>query len=106
MLYQTISRQFHSLPDNVIIYPGHEYLENNLRFTLSLEPNNRNAQIWLERALQSDPASAPITTCIGDERLFNSFFRLDSPEIREHLNCQSASQEQVFVALRSLRDNW
>jgi hydroxyacylglutathione hydrolase len=106
VLYQTISKQFHSLPDDVIVYPGHEYLENNLRFTLSLEPDNLNAQAWLERALKSDPTIAPITTCIGDERLFNSFFRLDSPQIRERLDCQSASEEQVFIALRSKRDNW
>jgi len=48
----------------------------------------------------------PITTCIGDERLFNSFFRLHSPQIRERLDCQLASDKQVFVALRSLRDSW
>lgn len=106
VLYQTISKQFHNLPDNVVVYPGHEYLENNLRFTLSLEPDNLNAQRWLERAIQSDPTVTPITTCIGDERLFNSFFRLDSLHIRERLGCQSATEEQVFIALRSLRDNW
>ncbi len=106
VLYQTISKQFHSLPDDVIVYPGHEYLENNLRFTLSLEPDNRDAQSWLERAVSSDPTVAPITTCIGDERLFNSFFRLDSPSIRQRLDCQSASEEQVFITLRSLRDSW
>ena len=106
VLYQTVSKQFHSLQDDVIVYPGHEYLENNLRFTLSLEPDNLNAQRWLERAIQSDPRVVPITTCIGDERLFNSFFRLDSLQIRERLDCQLASEEQVFIALRSLRDNW
>ena len=106
VLYQTVSKQFHSLADDVVVYPGHEYLENNLRFTLSLEPDNRNAQSWLARAMESDPTVAPITTCIGDERLFNSFFRLDSLQIREQLGCQSASEEQVFVALRSRRDNW
>ena len=25
------------------IYPGHDYLTNNLEFTLSLEPNNKDA---------------------------------------------------------------
>ena len=62
VLYQTISKQFYCLPDNVVVYPGHEYLENNLRFTLSLEPDNHNAQAWLERAIKSDPTIAPITT--------------------------------------------
>ena len=105
-LYETISRQFHSLPDHVLVYPGHEYLENNLRFTLSVEPDNPDAQSWLERVLESDPTVKPIVTTIGDERLFNSFFRLDSAAIRQNLNCQSSTEEQVFVALRSLRDSW
>jgi hydroxyacylglutathione hydrolase len=106
VLYQTISKQFHCLQDNVVVYPGHEYLENNLRFTLSLEPDNQDAQVWLERAIKSDPTIAPITTCIGDERLFNSFFRLDSPQIRRSLDCQTVSDEGVFIALRSKRDHW
>lgn len=106
VLYQTISQQFHRLADDVVVYPGHDYLENNLRFTLSLEADNLDAQAWLERAVESDPAVAPITTCIGDERLFNSFFRLDSPQVRKRLDCLSATEEQVFVALRSLRDTW
>ena len=106
VLYQTVSKQFHSLADDVVVYPGHEYLENNLRFTLSLEPDNLNAQAWLQRAIESDPVVAPITTRIGDERLFNSFFRLSSPDIRERLDCPSATDKQVFIALRSLRDNW
>ena len=106
VLYRTISEQFHCLSDDVLVYPGHDYLENNLRFTLSLEPHNLNAKTWLQRAVESDPAVTPITTCIGDERLFNSFFRLDSLQIREHLDCLSASEEQVFIALRSLRDTW
>ena len=105
-LYQTISEQFHRLPDEVLVYPGHEYLENNLRFTLSLEPGNVNAQTWLKRAVESDPTVEPIITCIGDERLFNSFFRLDSADIRERLDCLTATDQQVFIALRSLRDNW
>lgn len=106
VLYKTVAEQFHGLQDDVLVYPGHEYLENNLRFTLSLEPDNRDAQTWLARARQSDPSVEPIVTCIGDERLFNSFFRLDSPEIRERVGCQSVSEEQVFIALRSFRDQW
>jgi hydroxyacylglutathione hydrolase len=105
-LYRTISEQFHSLPDNVIVYPGHDYLENNLRFTLSVEPDNHAAKQWLER-LALEPTDVPIpTTTIGDERTFNSFFRLTNPQIRERLHCQQASDKEVFIALRARRDSW
>ncbi|MBI2747761.1 MAG: MBL fold metallo-hydrolase, partial [Burkholderiales bacterium] len=42
-LYKTFSEQLANLPDDTLIYPGHDYIENNLRFTLSREPDNRRA---------------------------------------------------------------
>ena len=98
--------QFHTLDDQVIVYPGHEYLENNLRFTLNLEPKNQDAKAWLIRAEASDPSIAALTTTIGDERLLNTFFRLDNKIIRSSIGCDEASDKEVFVALRSRRDNW
>lgn len=106
ILYQTIVEQFHSLDDRIVIYPGHKYLENNLRFTLSIEPDNQDAQDWLIRSMQDNDSANPITTSIGDERKFNAFFRLNSSGIRSTLGCESDSDRVVFTALRSRRDNW
>ena len=105
-LYKTISEQFHTLDDHILVYPGHDYLENNLRFTLSVEPDNQLALEWLPRAVAADPTVAPLVTCIGDERGFNSFFRLANAQIRAGLNSVEATDKEVFIALRSLRDNW
>lgn len=106
VLYDTIVQQFHSLDDSIVIYPGHKYLENNLRFTLSIEPDNQDAQSWLARATQDKDSANPVTTCIGDERKFNTFFRLASTEIRIELNCESGTDREVFTALRARRDSW
>ena len=106
VLYDTIVEQFHSLDDSIVIYPGHKYLENNLRFTLSIEPDNQDAQSWLARATQDKDLANPVTTCIGDERKFNTFFRLASTEIRVQLNCESSTDREVFTALRARRDSW
>ena len=105
-MYETISGQFHTLADSVEVYPGHEYLENNLRFTLNFETTNQDAQLWLEKAINADPGVNPARTTIGDERLINTFFRLQSNEIRESLAMPSASDRDVFVALRAKRDQW
>ena len=105
-MYETISGQFHTLADSVAVYPGHEYLENNLRFTLNFESANQDAQAWLEKATKADPGVNPLRTTIGDERLFNAFFRLKNTEIRKSLQMPSASDRDVFVALRAKRDQW
>ena len=105
-MYDTIADQFHTLDDGVTVYPGHEYLENNLRFTLSLEASNKDAQAWLIKAMEADPAVAPLTTTIGDERKLNTFFRLGNQVIRESVGRVDGSDKDVFIALRSRRDNW
>jgi hydroxyacylglutathione hydrolase len=53
-LYQTFSRQLNALPDNTWIYPGHDYIENNLRFTLDREPDNTYAAELLQQVTGQD----------------------------------------------------
>ena len=55
-LYQTFAEQLARLPDDTRIYPGHDYIENNLRFTLDREPDNRRARELLERLAGQDPS--------------------------------------------------
>ena len=105
-LYQTISQQFCMLNDDVIVYPGHEYLENNLKFTLSIEPDNSDAADWLLNLQEQDPTIGSRHITIGDERKINTFMRLDSPTIRSNLDLVDASDKDVFVSLRMRRDSW
>ena len=42
-LYATFVDQLARLPDDTQVYPGHDYIENNLRFTLAREPDNTAA---------------------------------------------------------------
>ena len=105
-LYQTIVNHFHSLDDQVVVYPGHDYLENNLRFTLSIEPSNQDAEAWLQRVTSLQSSEAIMITCIGDERTFNTFFRLANTDIKSALDCDEGTAKDVFLALRKRRDNW
>jgi len=106
VLYQTITEQFTTLNDDVVVYPGHEYLENNLNFTLSLEPSNEAAKHWLEKAKNADPFDCSLKTTIGDEREINTFFRLSNEEIRKSLNQGFTSEKEVFRQLRTTRNSW
>jgi len=105
-LYETISQQFQTLADEVMVYPGHDYLENNLKFTLNFEPNNQQAQQWLKRIESTDYQPGSIQTTIGNEKSFNTFMRLGNLDIIKSLGLDSPQQKEVFLALRSKRDNW
>src|SRR5687768_3614747 len=79
-LYKTFSEQLAKLPDSTRIYPGHDYIENNLRFTLNREPDNKRAQEMLDRLQGQDLNDAYVST-LGVERDINTFFRLTSPSV-------------------------
>jgi hydroxyacylglutathione hydrolase len=110
-LYKTFSEQLARLPDNTLVYPGHDYIENNLRFTLSREPGNGQAQAMLARVQGQDPARAFIST-LGVEREINTFFRLASPGVITKLRetfpelPEKPDQRTVFLKLRELRNSW
>jgi hydroxyacylglutathione hydrolase len=94
-----------------LIYPGHDYIENNLRFTLNREPDNKRAQEMLDRLQGQDPNSAYVST-LSVERDINTFFRLSSPTVIAKLReafpdlPEKPDQRTVFLKLRELRNSW
>ena len=105
-MYTTIQEKFVSLPDDIVVLPGHDYLQNNLNFTLSREPSNQQAKVWLQKYNESDIYSKPLTTTMAVERQINTFFRLNKDEIIQNLPNKATSDKDVFVSLRALRDKW
>ena len=110
-LYKTFSEQLDKLPDSTLIYPGHDYIENNLRFTLSREPDNADAARMLAELSGQDPNRAYVST-LGVEREINTFFRLDSRTIISKLReafpdlPEKPDRRTVFLKLRELRNSW
>ncbi|HEV8109187.1 MAG TPA: hydroxyacylglutathione hydrolase [Burkholderiales bacterium] len=110
-LYKTFSQQLAKLADETLIYPGHDYVENNLRFTLSREPDNRRAQELLDKLKDQDPSRAYVST-LAVEREINTFFRLTSPGVIAKLReafpdlPEKPDPRSVFLKLRELRNKW
>jgi hydroxyacylglutathione hydrolase len=110
-LYKTFSGQLAKLPQDTLIYPGHDYIENNLRFTLNREPDNELAQDMLDRLTGQDPNEAYVST-LGVEMGINTFFRLSSPTVIAKLReafpdlPDQPDRRTVFLKLRELRNKW
>ncbi len=110
-LYQTFASQLARLDDDTQIYPGHDYIANNLRFTLDREPDNGRAAALLGEVEDQDPDRAMITT-LALEKEINSFFRLHSPTLIARLReafpemPEDPDPKTVFVKLRELRNQW
>lgn len=110
-LYTTFVEQLARLPDATQVFPGHDYIENNLRFTLDREPDNAAAEALLPEVTDHDPAQAQVTT-LGQEKRINTFLRLTSPSVIAALReafpelPEHPDPKAVFVRLRELRNRW
>lgn len=110
-LYETFAGQLARLPDNTLIYPGHDYIATNLKFTLDREQDNRQAQQLLEDVGDQNPATALVTN-IALEKEINTFFRLHSPSVIAGLRevfpdlPPNLDPRTVFLKLRELRNSW
>ena len=54
-LFGTFSRQLAVLADETLVYPGHDYITNNLSFTLDREPDNQKARQLHDEVVSQDP---------------------------------------------------
>ena len=110
-LYATFTDQLARLPDNTRVYPGHDYMETNLKFTLAREPDNTAARARLPGVTGHDPATASVTT-LQDEKEHNTFFRLTSASVITKLResfpelPEQPDAKTVFMKLRELRNTW
>jgi len=110
-LYHTFASQLAGLPDETLIYPGHDYIANNLEFTLDREPDNARAPGLLKEVADQDPAAALVST-LALEKEINTFFRLHSPSVIARLRetfpdlPDEPSEKTVFIKLRELRNSW
>lgn len=110
-LYDTFANQLFKLPDQTLVYPGHDYIANNLQFTLSREPDNGKAADLLDQVSDQDPNQALVST-LALEKAINTFFRLVSPTIIRKLREEftdlrdQPGPKTVFLKLRELRNRW
>ena len=103
--------EYHKLPINTLVYCGHEYTESNLKFALSVEPNNQDIQNKLteiQKLRQSDLPSLP--SILETEKKINPFMRcrelsvIKAAEIYSSRSLQSASE--VLGEIRNWKDSF
>jgi hydroxyacylglutathione hydrolase len=110
-LYHTFASQLARLPDDTLVYPGHDYIARNLEFTLDREPDNAQAEALRAQVEDQDP-NDPLVSTLALEKLVNTFFRLTSPTVVARLReafpelPDDVDPKTVFLKLRELRNSW
>ena len=96
-----------NLPIDTKIYCGHEYTNKNLEFCLEYDSNNellRKKSNWIKSKLESNSPTIPIS--IDEEKKTNIFLRCNEPSIKNALNLNNASEQEIFSKLRDLKDSF
>lgn len=90
-----------ALPDDTLVYPGHDYTEENYEFALTIEPNNKVVKKYLQAVKERQKlGKATVPSNIGQEGATNVFLRSDDPEIKVALEMPNATAAEVFAELR------
>lgn len=105
-----------SLPPETLIWPGHEYAEDNLEFACHIDPDNENAKQkyrWVKEQRQKKLCTCPST--IKEELTYNPFLRTKEKEIMSAAGALNLDDKfppdfdaraQALYEIRQLKDNF
>lgn len=109
-LYQSF-RFLADQSDDLWMHPGHDYAAKNLSFSKEWEPGNPALDDAIRHFEALADSGDTHRSRLRDEKRWNLFFRLDSPEVRTNLAAAGhiqpgATDADVFRTLRELRNNF
>jgi hydroxyacylglutathione hydrolase len=90
-----------ALPDDTLIYPGHDYTEENYEFALTIEPDNTSVKQRIEEIRQAKKRGlSTVPSAISQEKITNVFLRAYDPQTKTALNMTNVTDSEVFAELR------
>lgn len=101
-----------ALPDETLLYAGHEYTERNGQFALMLDKDN--AELKLRAAEIADlrkKGKPTLPALMADEKRMNPFLRVDDKNFQKILSktgfpTDGADPAAIFGALRAAKDRF
>ena len=106
MMWQSLLK-LRALPDDTLIYCGHEYTDANIRFALTIEPDNKDLRARAEEAQRQVAAGQPtIPTRLDAEKRANPFLRADVPDVAAAVGMAGRPAAEVFAEIRERKNKF
>jgi hydroxyacylglutathione hydrolase len=106
MMWQSLLK-LRALPDDTMLFCGHEYTEANIRFALTIEPNNPALATRAAEVKRQIAAGMPtIPTLMGEEKRANVFLRADDPDVAAAVGLAGKPAAQVFAEVRARKNKF
>ncbi|KAI0998809.1 hypothetical protein K3495_g9387 [Podosphaera aphanis] len=100
-MHKALNQTLGSLPDDTVVYPGHEYTKSNARFGLSILPNEA-VQKLLSFAETHPETQGRFT--IADEKKHNVFMRVEDPVVQQATH--KTDPIEVMAQLREMKNQF
>jgi len=100
-----------ALPQQTKVFCGHEYSLQNLRFALTIEPDNTDLHKRMQKIQKMhDHHQITLPSLLEEELKTNPFLRTDKTEVQNtvsnSLSIKNQTNVDVFARLRALKDNF
>src|SRR5438309_666980 len=94
-----------ALPDDFKLYCGHEYTAANVKFALTVDPDNAALKARAEEVTRVRASNKPpLPTLLGEEKQANVFLRADEPSVAAAVRLKGRSAAEVFGELRERKN--
>jgi len=106
MMWESL-KKLRALPDETVVYCGHEYTLANAEFALSVEPDNAVLAARADEIRALRAAGKPtLPTTIKREKETNPFLRADDPVLAGAVGMAGADPVAVFAEVRGRKDRF
>lgn len=95
------------LPGATRVCSGHDYLDGNLRFALTLEPGSEALARRVERvARMRDGGQPPMPWTLDEELATNPFLRANLPVLKAAIDMPGTTDARAFAEIRRRKDHF
>ncbi|MEX0365762.1 MAG: hydroxyacylglutathione hydrolase [Ruegeria sp.] len=96
-----------ALPEETIVYSGHEYTQSNGQFAQTIEPENPALQQRIADIARARAAGEPtVPSSLALEKATNPFLRAEDSGIQANLGMTGADPAAVFAEIRARKDRF
>jgi len=96
-----------SLPDDTLVYCGHEYTLSNANFSNFIDPKNELLKIASQKIIEKRNQNiATIPFELGAEKNINPFLRADDKNFTNSIGLKSSIPSECFSIIRKQKDNF
>lgn len=96
-----------ALPDDTLIYSGHEYTRANGAFALTIEPDNPDLISRVDDIAAARSKGEPtVPSSLALEKATNPFLRATVPAVQASVGLSGADPVEVFAEIRARKDRF